>query len=243
MGGMIYVIGMGPGDKEHMTYQASRAIEDSDVIVGYNLYVDMMKEMYPDKEYIQTGMKQETDRCIRCIELARAGSRVSLICSGDAGVYGMASPLLELLSRDDDTEVTVIPGITAANSGAALLGAPLGHDYCVISLSDLLTSWEVIELRLKAAVEADFVIAIYNPASHSRPDHLRRAVDIMLKAGASKNRACGYVRNIGREGEKAKVCTLGDLKEIPADMFTTVYVGNSESFIRDGRLITGRGYR
>jgi len=243
MGLDIYVVGMGPGDKDHMTYQAVQAIEASDVIVGYTLYVDMMKNIYPDKEYIQTGMKQETDRCLKCIDLARSGRRVALICSGDAGVYGMASPLLELLDSDDDIEVRVIPGITAANSGAAILGAPLAHDYCVISLSDLLTPWDVIERRLKAAIEADYVIAIYNPASHGRPDHLRRAVDIMLSAGASGTRACGYVRNIGREGEEAAVCTLNDLKEIPADMFTTVYIGNSKTVIQDGRLITGRGYR
>lgn len=240
---LIYVIGIGPGDEANFTGHAIDALKESDVIVGYTVYVNLVKEILPDKEYMTTGMTKEIERCRLCFELAKSGKVVSLVCSGDAGVYGMASPVYELLPEYDDVDIVVVPGITAANSGAAVLGAPLNHDYCVISLSDLLTPWEVIENRLKAAIMGDFAIAIYNPSSRKRGDYLQKACDIMLAARAKPDRACGYVENIGREGMNSHVCTLSELRETSVNMFTTVFVGNSESYIQGSKLITKRGYR
>ncbi|MBP5198685.1 MAG: precorrin-3B C(17)-methyltransferase [Lachnospiraceae bacterium] len=242
MGNIIYVVGMGPGKKEFMTAQEISVIEKSDVIVGYDLYVKLLKESFPDKEYMTTGMKREIERCELCVKLASEGKNVALICSGDAGVYGMASPLLEILPEESDTEVFVVPGITAALSGAALLGAPLNHDFCLISLSDLLTPFAVIEKRLRAAIQGDFAISIYNPASKGRPEHLKRACEIMMDAGASKDRICGYVENIGRDDTKTEICTLEELSEKELNMFTTVFVGNSKTYEKNGKMITKRGY-
>lgn len=244
----IEVIGMGPGSLEGMTLEAKQALESCDVIVGYTKYVELLSPYFPQKEFVTTGMRQEIERCRACFDLASQGKRVALVCSGDAGVYGMAAPMFELLPEYknkpgyEEIEVSVIAGVTAANSGAALLGAPLNHDYCVISLSDLLTPWETIEKRLQAAIAGDFAIAIYNPSSHKRKDYLKRACEIMLSAGAAPDRACGYVKNIGREGTRIQTCTLQELADADADMFTTAFVGNSQSFIRDGKLITKRGY-
>lgn len=244
----IYVVGMGPGKLEGMTLEAKHVLETCDVIVGYTAYVELLKPSFPDKEYLTTGMRQEIERCRLCFELALQGKQVALVCSGDAGVYGMAAPMHELLpeymSGTTDAEICleIVGGVTAANSGAAVLGAPLNHDYCVISLSDLLTSWETIENRLRAAILGDFAIAIYNPSSHKRKDYLKKACEIMLDAGASPDRACGCVRNIGRDGTVSRVMTLKELKETEADMFTTVFVGNSKSILQDGKLITKRGY-
>lgn len=240
---LIYVIGIGPGDEANLTGRAIRALQESDVIVGYTVYVDLVKEILPDKEYMTTGMTKEIERCRLCFDLAREGKVVSLVCSGDAGVYGMASPVYELLPEYDDVDIVVVPGITAANSGAAVLGAPLNHDYCVISLSDLMKPWEVIENRIKAAIMGDFAMALYNPSSRKRADYLQKACDIMLAAGAKPDRACGYVENIGREGMQSCVCTLAKLRELSVNMFTTVFVGNSESYIQGNKLITKRGYR
>ena len=233
---LIYIVGMGPGDERFMSMQARKAVEDSDIIVAYTLYAKLMKKIYPQKSYMTTGMKAEIDRCRLCIELA-------LICSGDPGVYGMASLVYELVEKDSGIELVVVPGITAACSGAAVLGAPLNHDFCVISLSDLLTPYELIVKRLKAAIEGDFVIVLYNPSSKSRADYLMRACEVMLEAGADKGRACGYVENIGREGTKAFVGTLEELRTKSVNMFTTVFIGNSESYIKNGKLITKRGYK
>ncbi len=242
MGNIVYIVGIGPGDEEFFSGQAKNAIENSDVVVGYTVYVELVKALYPDKEYLTTGMTKEIERCRICFDLAKQGKAVALVCSGDAGVYGMASPMYELLPEYEGVELNVVPGITAANSGAAMLGAPLNHDYCVISLSDLLTPWELIEKRLRAAIEGDFAIAIYNPSSKKRADYLQRACEIMLEAGASEDRACGYVENIGREGMTTHVCRLSELKEAQVNMFTTVFIGNSTSFIQGDRLITRRGY-
>lgn len=243
MGNVIYIVGIGPGKEEFLTGQAKTALEKSDVIVGYTVYVELLKASMPDKEYLTTGMTKEIERCELCFDLARSGKNVSLICSGDAGVYGMASPMYEMLPNYEDIELIVVAGITAANSGAAVLGAPLNHDYCVISLSDLLTPWEIIEKRIRAAVLGDFVIVLYNPSSKKRSDYLQKACDIMLEAGASIDRSCGYVENIGRDGMTSSVCTLGELKSTDVNMFTTVFVGNSESFLYNNKLITKRGYR
>ena len=239
----ICIVGMGPGDITMMTKEAEKALQDSDVIVGYTVYVDLIEKYFPEKEFLTTPMREEVKRCRLCFDLAREGKNVALICSGDAGVYGMAAPMYELLPEYEGVSLRVVPGITAANSGAAVLGAPLNHDFCVISLSDLLTPWEQIEKRLRAAIAGDFAMAIYNPGSHTRKDYLKKACEIMLDEGADKNRACGYVRAIGREGTKAQVCTLEELKDREVDMFTTVFIGNSQSIMQDGKLVTKRGYQ
>lgn len=238
----VYVVGMGPGEESMMTGQALRVLKESEVIVGYQVYLKLLGEQFLEKELISTPMRQEIERCRIAFEKAREGKKVSLICSGDAGIYGMASLMYELLPEYPDCDVSVIPGITAANSGAALLGAPLNHDFCVISLSDLLTPWEQIEKRLRAAAKADFAIALYNPSSHKRSDYLMRACDILLET-AEKTRACGYVENIGREETKIQTCTLEELRERKVNMFTTVFIGNSQSVLIDGRLVTKRGYQ
>lgn len=238
----IYIVGMGPGQEEMMTAQAVSALQQSDAIIGYPLYIQLLGQRFADKEFFSTPMKQEQERCELCFQQARKGKKIALICSGDAGVYGMASLMHEIGKRYPDIELIVVPGVTAANSGAALLGAPLNHDFCVISLSDLLTPWEKIEKRLQAAAEGDFAIAIYNPSSHKRHDYLKRACDILLRT-IEEERACGYVENIGRTGTKAVVCTLKELRETSVNMFTTVFIGNSGTEIIGGKLITKRGYQ
>ncbi|MBO5293488.1 MAG: precorrin-3B C(17)-methyltransferase [Lachnospiraceae bacterium] len=238
----IYIIGMGPGRESMMTGEALQALEQSDVIIGYTVYLNLLGERFQGKKMLSTPMRQEKERCELCFTEAAKGKRVSLICSGDAGIYGMASLMYEIGKKHPETELVVLPGITAACSGAAVLGAPLNHDFCVISLSDLLTPWEKIEKRLIAAAEGDFAIAIYNPSSHKRKDYLKRACDILLRF-LEGERACGYVENIGREGTKAVTCTLKELRDREVNMFTTVFIGNAGSEITDGRLITKRGYQ
>jgi precorrin-3B C17-methyltransferase len=240
--GKIYVVGMGPGREAGMTEEAKEALAVSDVLIGYTVYIDLLRERYPEKELLTTGMKQEVERCRLCLEQAESGKTVSLVCSGDAGVYGMASLMLEVAEEAPEVEIEVVAGVTAALSGGALLGAPLGHDFCVVSLSDLLTPWDLIERRLRAAAEGDYVIVIYNPRSRSRADHLKTACGILAEKLPS-DRPCGLARNIGRDGESAEVCTLEELKEKDADMFTTVFIGNSMSRVVNGRLVTPRGYR
>ena len=238
----IYVVGIGPGSISAMTEDAKRAIENSDVIVGYKVYTDLVRELCDDKEIIDSGMRQEIERCMLCVDLAKSGRTVSLICSGDAGVYAMASPMLEVAQEAGFSDVVIVPGVTSALSGAAVLGAPLSHDFCTISLSDLLTPWETIEKRLKLAAQGDFCIALYNPASRKRADHLKRACEILMQE-LPEGRVCGYVRNIGRCGEESKICTLRELSDEPADMFVTVFIGNSQTYAKDGRMITPRGYK
>lgn len=238
----ISVVGIGPGAEEMMSFQAVKALEEADVIVGYPVYVNLLGERFAEKEVLTTPMREEIKRCRMCFEEAEKGKKVALVCSGDAGVYGLASLMYEIREEYQDCELEVIPGITAANSGAAALGAPLNHDYCVISLSDLLTPWEVIEKRLRAASEADFCIALYNPSSHKRADYLERACGILLEH-AGESRACGFVENIGRGGTRITTCSLGELKEKQVNMFTTVFIGNSNTKILQGKLVTDRGYR
>lgn len=238
----IYVVGMGPGREEMMTGEAIQVLEQSEVIVGYTLYLELLGERFRGKELLSTPMRQEEERCRRCFEEARKGKKVALVCSGDAGIYGMASLMYEMGKAYPDIELEVIAGITAASSGAAVLGAPLNHDFCVISLSDLLTPWDKIERRLHAAAEGDFVIVLYNPSSHKRKDYLMRACDILLRS-IEETRVCGSVENIGREGTKVETCTLRELKDREVNMFTTVFIGNAASEIINGKLITKRGYK
>ncbi len=239
----VFVVGLGPGDPQFLTAQAQSALTQAEVLCGYTVYLDLIRPYFPEKEFYSTGMTRELDRCRWALETARAGRKVALVCSGDAGVYGMASPLLELAEEFPDVPVEVVPGLTAALSGGAVLGAPLAHDFCVISLSDRLTPWAVIEKRLAAAAMGDFCIALYNPASKGRPDYLARAVRILLEQGKAPETVCGLVRNIGREGQSRTLMTLAGLETAPVDMFTTVYIGNAATRALRGRMVTPRGYR
>lgn len=238
----LYVVGIGPGAYEKMTIEASQALSKSDVIIGYTGYVDLVKEHFPGKEFMTTPMKKEVDRCVLAFEEAMNGKTVSMICSGDAGVYGMSGLMYEIGTRYPEVELEIIPGVTAATGGAAVLGAPLIHDFCLISLSDLLTPWEKIEARLLSASQADFVICLYNPSSKKRHDYLEKACDLMLQYKAPDT-VCGIVGNIGREGESMQVMTLEELKKTSVDMFTTVFVGNSQTKEIGGKMVTPRGYK
>lgn len=236
------MIGIGPGDFEQMTGRAAEAMKKSDVIVGYTVYVDLVKPYFPDSSFLATPMMKEVERCRIAFEEAEKGKIVSMICSGDAGVYGMAGLMYEVGVDYPHTELEIIPGVTAASSGAAVLGAPLIHDFCLISLSDLLTPWEKIENRILGASQADFVICLYNPSSHKRRDYLQKACDLMLRY-KSPETVCGTVSRIGREGEEARVMTLKELRDAEVDMFTTVFVGNSQTKEINGKMVTPRGYR
>lgn len=240
---IVYVVGLGPGDPRYLTVQAQSALEQAQVLCGYTVYVDLIRSIYPQKETHTTGMTQELERCRWALETAAAGKSVALVCSGDAGVYGMASPLLELAPDFPDVAVEVIPGLTAALSGGALLGAPLAHDFCVISLSDRLTPWEVIARRLACAAMGDFAIALYNPSSKGRPDYLARAVEILLQNGKTPDTVCGVCRRIGRDGQQTEILPLSALKETRVDMFTTVFIGNAATRAVGERMVTPRGYR
>ena len=237
----LYVIGIGPGGADQMTPRARQAIEHSDIIAGYTTYIDLVRPLIGDKEILQTPMKKEIDRCKLARDAALSGKTVSMICSGDAGVYGMAGLMYEVCEQHPDMDIEVIPGITAACGGAAVLGAPLIHDFAVISLSDLLTPWEKIQKRLDFAAQADFCICLYNPSSHKRADYLQKACDILLKS-KSPETPCGTVRNISRDGERGEIYTLAQLRDTKVDMFTTVFIGNSQTRVINGKLVTPRGY-
>ncbi len=239
----LFVVGLGPGEAGYLTEQAREALERADLICGYSVYIDLIRPLYPQKEYFTTPMKQEMDRCRYALDSAQRGIITAMVCSGDAGVYGMASPILELAGDYPDVEIEVVAGITAALSGAAVLGAPLGHDFCVISLSDLLTPWPVIETRLECAAKGDFALCLYNPGSKKRADYLQKAVQILMRAGKAPDTCCGYVRNIGREGQQTRTLTLAELESAPMDMFTTVFIGSSTTRILENHLVTPRGYR
>ena len=240
--GKLTVVGIGPGDYENMTVRADRALTSSDTIIGYHVYVNLVKERYADKEFLTTPMTQEVKRCQMALDIAREGKNVAMVCSGDSGIYGMAALIYELRGEATEPEVEVIPGLTAACSGAAILGAPLTHDFAVISLSDRLTPWEKIEKRLTCAAEADLSMVLYNPASHGRPDHLRRACEILLRV-LPEDRPCAVAQHIGREGENSRFYTLGELKDAEVDMFCTVFIGNESTRMIGGSMVTPRGYR
>ena len=240
--GKLTVVGIGPGNEEALSDAARSALEQAELICGYTLYVELIRPLFPDKRCYTTGMTGEIERCRTCLEHAAAGESVALVCSGDAGVYGMAGPVLELLPEYRGVEVEIVPGITAALSGGALLGAPLGHDFCVISLSDRLTDWSLIEKRLRLAAQGDFAICLYNPASAHRRDYLKRACGILLEE-KEPDTVCGLARRIGRSGEAVEVTTLLKLRETEADMFTTVFIGSSRTRRVGAYMVTPRGYR
>ena len=241
--GRIFAVGIGSGAVDTMTPQARRALRDSDVIVGYKAYIEQVSPITVGKKILSSGMRQEVDRCKAAIAEAEAGSTVAVICSGDAGVYGMAGLLLELLGDDNDSvELVVIPGVTAALSSAAVLGAPLMNDFAVISLSDLLTERPLIIKRLKAVAESGMPCALYNPRSRKRIELLDEALRIFAEAGG-ENLACGYVRNAGRSGEIVWAGRISDFKPEDVDMFTTVIIGGPGTDIINGRLVTRRGYK
>ena len=237
----LFLVGIGPGNAAGITEAAKAALEQSEVLCGYTVYLELVKAQFPDKETYTTPMTRELERCQWAVDRAAEGKTVAMLCSGDAGVYGMAGPVLEL-AEGRNVEIEVVPGVTAALSGAAILGAPLMHDFCVISLSDLLTPWETIARRLRCAAAGDFSIALYNPRSKKRPEHLRRACEILLEE-KSPNTVCGWVRNIGRTGQCHGLTTLGELGSLELDMFTTVFIGASTTKNVDGYMVTPRGYR
>lgn len=239
--GRLFVVGMGPGDRATMTQAAHEALEAADVICGFTTYVKLASALFPHKQTHATPMGGEVERCAWAIEEATHAD-VALVCSGDAGVYGLAGLAIELAAGRDDVEVLVIPGVTAALAGAAILGAPLVNDCCIVSLSDHLTPWDAIAHRMRCAAEAGFAICLYNPSSRQRPDHLKRACDILLES-RDAHTVCGWVRNIGRSGQEYRLLELQELRDESVDMFTTVFVGAPETTIVDGRMVTPRGYR
>ncbi len=238
----LFVVGIGPGGKAGMTVEAQDTLGSVDAIVGYSTYVRLVEPLYPGKRFFDTPMTHEVDRCRKALDLAQAGESVAMVCSGDAVVYGMAALLYELGVDYPDVEIKVVAGVTAALSGGARLGAPLTHDFAVISLSDLLTPWELIEKRLECVGMADLACALYNPSSKKRADYLRKACAVLMRH-RSPQTVCGIARNIGREGEEVRVMSLGDLSDTSVDMFTTVFIGNSQTRAIDGHMVTPRGYR
>ena len=234
----LYVVGIGPGGKEHLTLKAIEVLQKCSVLVGYTFYIELIQEFIEGKTVISTGMKSEIERCKQAIAEVRKGYDTCIVSTGDPGLYGMAGLALELA---EDIEVEVVPGVSSAFCAAAEMGAPIMHDFCTISLSDLLTPWEVIEKRLKHAAKADFVIAIYNPKSKGRPKHLERAIDI-LKRYKKAATPVALVKNAGRKGNEQKLLTLSSIDETFVDMKTIVIVGNKETYVKDGKMITPRGY-
>ena len=239
---MIYVIGIGPGCRDLMTQEAISAMEDAEVIVGYKTYIKLVEDFVKDKEVVQNGMRKEVDRCQDAIDIAKTGKKVAVISSGDAGIYGMAGLILELITKQElAIPVKVVPGVTASIGAAAVLGAPIMHDFCHISLSDLMTPWEVIEKRLRLAAEADFVICLYNPRSKGRSEHLANAFKIMgeFKDGSTP---VGIVKDVGREDQEKFICTFDTMDFERVDMTTMVIIGNKSTYIHDDLMITPRGY-
>ena len=225
-----------------MTIEAKKVLQEAEIFCGYSTYIDLVRGQFPDKQFYTTPMTQELERCRWAVKQAAQGKKVAMLCSGDAGVYGMAGPVIELAQQEENVEVIRIPGVTAALSGAAILGAPLMNDFCVISLSDRLTPWKTIEKRLLAAARGDFVICLYNPSSRNRKEHLSRACQILLREKPSDT-VCGWVRMIGREGQERKLLSLAELQSEQVDMFTTVFIGNSQTIRIGKNMVTKRGYK
>lgn len=236
----IYVVGLGPGNMENMTFRACEVLEKSDVIIGYKTYIELVREQFSHKDLISSSMKKEVDRCMEVLEICRSGKTVSLISSGDAGIYGMAGIMLELAPKS--VEIEVVPGVTASTAAASIVGAPIMHDHASISLSDLLTDWELIKKRVELASEGDFVISLYNPKSHGRTTQIAEAREIMLRHKPAET-PVAIVKNAKRDGESYVISTLGKMLETEIDMLTVVIVGNSKTFVKYGKIITPRGYK
>ncbi len=239
--GKIYVVGIGPGKKADMTFKAYEKMKNSDIIVGYKTYTDLIKEYFPNTEIRSSSMMKEVDRCLEVLDLAKAGKNVALISSGDAGIYGMAGIMYEIINENDDIEVEVIAGVTATNAAAAIVGAPIMHDYVTISLSNLLTDWELIKKRLELAAQGDFIVSLYNPKSKGRTTQIAEAQKIMLKY-KSKDTPVAIVRNAGRENEEYEITTLENMLDFEINMLTIVLIGNSNTYVKNGKIITPRGY-
>ncbi len=239
--GRVLVTGIGPGDRGGMTGRAWDALADADILCGYDRYVDLVRPLFPDKPVVATGMKREVERCRMALEAAASGKTVAVVCSGDPGVYGMAGLIYELSAEYPPVDIEIVPGVSAAMSGAAVLGAPLMHDFAVVSLSDLLTPWERIAERLHGAAAAGFVLCLYNPASTRRRDALARACGIILEHRKPET-VCGWTRNIGRDGQASGILTLGELRGWRADMFVTLFIGSEATRIVNGKMVTPRGY-
>ncbi|HHY03679.1 MAG TPA: precorrin-3B C(17)-methyltransferase [Thermoanaerobacterales bacterium] len=238
----IKIVGIGPGSLDDMTRRAFNALKECDVVVGYKTYIKLINTIIQDKQIFDSGMRQEITRCQKALELAASGKNVCVISSGDPGIYGMAGLVLELSQRQGlNTDIQVIPGISAINSAASILGAPLMHDFAVISLSDHLTPWELIEKRLDMAAQADFVIALYNPKSRERRNHLNKAIEIILKHKAPDAPA-GIVKNASREGQMVMITTLSEIPKQDVDMTSIIIIGNRHTFTSEGKMITPRGY-
>ncbi len=237
----LYVVGIGPGEEHYMTKKAQMALQECEVIVGYTVYVELVKAYHEGRKVLSTAMKKEADRCEMALKEADEGQIVCMVCSGDSVVYGMAALVYQLAHKYPQVDIEVVAGVTAALSGGAVLGAPLTADFVVISLSDLLTPWEKIEKRLECAALGDFAVSIYNPSSQKRGDYLQKACDILLKH-KSPDTVCGYVKNIGREGEESHLLTLTELRESRVDMFTTVFIGSENTQVVQGKMVTSRGY-
>ncbi|MCT8976622.1 precorrin-3B C(17)-methyltransferase [Clostridium sp. CX1] len=235
--GKLYVVGIGPGGLDHMTLKAVKAIEESEVIVGYTKYIEMIKPLVKDKNVVSTGMRGEVERCKQALELSK-DNIVSIVSTGDAGIYGMAGLILEMRTEED---VEVIPGVTASSAAASRIGAPLMHDNCNISLSDLMTPYDLIKKRVELAAEGDFIISLYNPKSNGRPLYLRECIDI-VKKHREGDTPVAVVKNALREGEEVTLFTLDTFDDSIVDMFSIVIIGNSNSFIKGGQFITPRGY-
>ena len=243
MAGRLHVVGFGPGGKEHMTFKAAETIQNADIVTGYTAYVNMMKPIFPDKEYKATGMMKEVDRCRMAIEDAMSGKDVAMISSGDSGIYGMAGIIYQLADEmGADIEIDTVPGMTAASTAASVLGAPLMHDLAIISLSDLMTPLDLIMKRVDCAGIGDMIVCLYNPKSKTRTEYLNQAQQILLKHRSAET-PVGIVRNAGREDQRAQITTLGDLDKADVDMFSIVIIGNSQTYVSNGRMITPRGYR
>lgn len=236
--GKLYVIGIGPGGLEHMTLRAKEAIEESNIIVGYNKYIDMIKPLVENKELFSTGMRGEEARCKKALELSKEENTVALISTGDSGIYGMAGLVLQM---QKDENVEIIPGVTASSAAGSVVGAPLMHDNCNISLSDLMTPYELIKKRVRNAADADMIISLYNPRSKGRPHYLKEAIEI-IKEYRDLNTPVAVVRHALRDGQEYKLFTLENFDEEVVDMFSIVIVGNSQSFVKEGKFVTPRGY-
>ncbi|ABW18568.1 precorrin-3B C(17)-methyltransferase [Alkaliphilus oremlandii] len=234
----LYVVGIGPGGRDHMTYKAVDVIKNCEVIVGYTPYLEYIEDLIQGKELISTGMRGEIERCNSAIEEVRKGKDTAIVSTGDAGLYGMAGPIIELA---EDIDVEIVPGVTAAFSAASELGAPIMHDYASISLSDLLTPWEVIEKRVEKAAEADFILSIYNPKSRGRKDHLEKVVNRILKYRCGET-PVGIVKNSGRSGREITITTLNCIDYSKVDMLSVLIIGNSNTYIKGNHMVTPRGY-